>query len=293
MALTCPHCNTSIRGHIRRCQACGTWTFSTVETCPNCGCTITASENTQQRVPTIQNAKEPQGQSAHRFSRPCPVKPQKKHDKKKQTRYQRILVNLFLMTLLMSAATYGIYKYHLDQQIQMETIKHELAKRIAEDEKANEKKLYQAQQDSTLWTLTLKTKTIEAAREYIATYPEGIFIDEAYMLIEELQRRSISKLERTHISGVVENHLAQIRELFIKSGKRGIKDIQYRMPDTLFISKKYVNRDSLIYSIHGNVKKITVPTSKAKPDTSTIDIFMTLNRHKEIIESNLHTPIKH
>lgn len=146
MALTCPHCNTSIRGHIRRCQACGTWTFSTVETCPNCGCTITASENTQQRVPTIQNAKEPQGQSAHRFSRPCPVKPQKKHDKKKQTRYQRILVNLFLMTLLMSAATYGIYKYHLDQQIQMETIKHELAKRIAEDEKANEKKLYQAQQ---------------------------------------------------------------------------------------------------------------------------------------------------
>lgn len=205
----------------------------------------------------------------------------------------RILVKLSLTTLLISAATYGVYKYNLHQQTQQETFKYELAKRIAEDEKANAKKMHQAQQDSSLWTLTLKAKTIEAAHEYIATYPEGIFIDEAYMLIEELQRRSISNSERIHISGVVENHLSQIRELFLKNGKRGIKDIQYSMPDTLLISKKSVNRDSLIYLINGNVKKITVPIGKAKPDTTTIGIRMTLNKYKEIIESNLHSPIRH
>lgn len=198
-----------------------------------------------------------------------------------------------LIALCLAAVAYGAYQYHLDRLAQKEAIRQELAKRIAEDEKANAVKLHQAQQDSAFWAKAFKAKTIEAAREYIATYPEGIFINEAYLLIEELQRRAVNPTELAHIKGIIENRLAQLREQFIKNGKRGTKDIQYQLCDSLDIRKKSLNRDSFIYVIRGNVKKVTIPAGKAKPDTAEIDLRMTLDRHKKIIESNLNTSGKH
>lgn len=292
MALTCPHCTVQIRGHIHRCPACGTWSFIEADACPGCGAPVPDTEDTtrQDAPPT---PKVHPHKPVHQFAHPCPIEPPQSHGKRRKGKgWLHILLNLSTAILCLAAATYGAYRYQLSREEQQAAIRQELAQRIAEDEEANAQKLYQAQQDSTFWAQTLKTKTIEAAHEYIAKYPEGIFIDEAYMLIEELQRRAVTKTERAHIIGVVDNRLAQLREQFIKSGKRTAKDIQYRVPDTLLISKKHLNRDSILYTVSGKVLKITVPTGKAAPDTSTIELHMTMDKYKNVLESNIGATAK-
>ncbi len=225
-------------------------------------------------------------------TRPYPTAPTENRRGKKSRGCFRILLILFLIALCLAAVAYGAYQYHQQQQAQLDSLRQELAKRIIEDERMNTLRFKQAQQDSILWQQTLKAKTIEAAHIYISAYPEGIFIDEAYLLLEELQRRQVSPVERSHITGAVENCLARIREQSIKDGRRTIKDIQYLLPDTLLISKRHVNRDSFIYIVHGDVTKVTIPQGKSKADTTKIDLQMTLDKHKDIKESNLSFPAK-
>ena len=108
-----------------------------------------------------------------------------------------------LSVLAISLATVGIYcainKYHERQLGEAKAIREELARRIAEDQKANAYRLQQVQMDSTLWAKTFKAKTISATEEYITTYPEGIFINEAYMLLEELKRRKVTDREQNRL----------------------------------------------------------------------------------------------
>lgn len=293
MALTCPHCSAQIRGHIHRCPGCGAWSFSESEVCPTCGTVISIVEATdKQYVAPPVTPQQPPHRSEHRFTRPCPIEPTGNHGKKPGRRWHRILIYTLVTVLLLAAAAYAAYRYQLCQQERREAIRQELALRIAEDEEANAQKLRQAQQDSATWTRALRAKTIESAHEYIAAYPEGIFVNEAYMLIEELQRRAVSHAERMHITGAVENRLAQVREQFIKDGRRTAKDIQYRISDTLLISKRHLPPDSILYSVSGKVEKVTIPTGKALPDTSVIDLHMTLDKHKNIIDSNIGPSIK-
>ena len=290
MALTCPHCNTLIRGHICQCPECGSWAFKDVKACPDCGTDIDVKGNvaTQQQIPVIPPHREQPPRTVYQSKRPCPVgTPQKRSQRKSGNGCLKSVSIVCFIALCLASVAYGAYRYNLDRLARKEAVRQELAKRIAEDEKANAVKLHQAQQDSAFWEKAFKAKTIEAAREYIATYPEGIFINEAYMLIEELQRRSVSPTELAHIKGIIENRLAQIREQFIKNGKRGTKDIQYRLCDSLDIYKKSLNRDSCLYVIRGNVERVTIPAGKAKPDTANIDLRMTLDRHKKIIKSNI------
>lgn len=289
MALTCPHCSAQIRGHIHRCPACDTWSFCQDEVCPTCGATISEAigKATDQSATTGQASQEPPHRPLHKFTRPCPIVPPKNRGKKHGRGCLSAFATMCLILLFLAGTAYGIYRYDLARQARQEAARQELALRIAEDEKANDKKLRQAQQDSIFWNHTLKLKTIEAARQYIAEYPEGIFINEAYMLMEELQRRTVSQSEQTHIMGVVDNSFAAAREQQIKNGARRIRDIQFRIPDSLVIRKKQITPDSLLYFVSGKVNKITIPAGKARPDTATIELHMTLDKHKNIIESNL------
>ncbi len=288
MALTCPHCSTKIRGHVRQCPTCTSWISTEVVTCPNCDNTLQAGENTIQEEAqpieaTITTPHEPKQASEI----PKIIAPTKKTGKKRGWGCLQIFLFVLPIAICLTAISYGAYQYHIQQQAQLDSLRQELAKRISEDQKMNNLKLYQAQQDSILWQHTLKTKTIEATHKYVIAYPEGIFIDEAYMLLEELQRRHVTPVEQQHIKGIIENSLAAIREQYIKNQNHKIQDIQYLLPDSLPISKKYITRDSIIYIVHSNAKKITILTGKTELDTTNIYLQMTLDKHKNIVESNL------
>lgn len=293
MALTCPHCAAQIRRHIRQCRECGTWNFSDADVCLYCGNAMSAIENeAEKHLPHAETSNERTHRPVYKFTSPCPVEPAKNHGRKQGRRWTKFLGNLCLAAICIGATAYGVYRYDSYIKAQKEAIQQELAKRIAEDEEANAQKLLQAQQDSIYWKQTLKIKTIEAARQYIAEYPEGIFINEAYMLIEELQRRAVNPTERRHIMEIVENNFARVREQYIKNGMTKAKDIQFRVSDTLSISKKHISRDSILYIVSGKVDKITIPARKANPDTSTIELRMTLDRHRNVIEENLSSQAK-
>ncbi len=194
---------------------------------------------------------------------------------------------LFLMALCLVVGAYIGYQYHHVRYTQQEATLQELARRIAKDEEQNKKKLADAQQDSTLWAQTFKAKTIEAVQEYIATYPEGFFIDEAYMLMEELQRRQVKDVEQAHIKSIVANRLTELRQQSLKSAAKTLQDVQYNLTDTLHIIKKHITRDSFLYIVEGNVQKVSIPTGKAALDTTLISLRMTLDKERNIIESNL------
>ncbi len=89
------------------------------------------------------------------------------------------------------------YQHHMHQQAQLDSLRHELERRIIADQRANEQMLRQAQRDSALWQQTLKAKNIETTQRYIATYPEGIFVDEAYLMLEALQKRQAEAADTT------------------------------------------------------------------------------------------------
>lgn len=288
MALTCPHCASQIRGHLRQCQVCGTWNFSDAEVCQNCGNSMYNIENkAEKHLSHTETAHEKPHKTVHGFTSPCPIEPTKNRGRKQGSKWTKVIGNLCIVVICTGAVAYGVYKYDSDIKTQKEFINQELAKRIAEDEKANAQKLQQAQQDSIYWSQTLKTKTIEAARQYIAEYPEGIFINEAYMLIEELQRRAVTPTERKHIMDIVENSFARVREQFIKNGTSKAQDLQLCISDTLSISKKHISRDSIMYVVSGKVNKIIITKGKNKPDTSVIDLHMTLDKHRNIMENSL------
>lgn len=293
MALTCPHCNTKIRGYIHSCPHCGTWAFYTDTKCPCCGgdMSVTVEEAARPTVSARPSAAlRPSVRQAKGITvRPCPIAPPKEPGKKKGHGCLKAFFRILLVALCLSVAAYGAYRYYLEHQARLLVVREDLARRIAEDEEQNALKLQQARQDSAFWSQTLKTKTIEAARDYISTYPEGIFIDEAYLLIEELQRRSVGAAEQKHIKGVVENRLAQIREQFIKNGKRGAKDVRYSIVEPLIVSRKYINRDSFLYIVDGTVEKQVLPNGKGEAEKTSLDLHMTLDKQKNILESDLNT----
>ncbi len=263
--------------------------------CPNCASAMPATDDAAQEQTAVTEATDitPQEQEPEKpFERPCPTASSRKHEKKRSWGCLKFFFIMLVVTACLAAIAYEAYQYHIQQQAQLDSLRHELARRIEEDKKKNERGFQEARQDSILWQKTLSAKTMEAAHEYIAAYPEGIFIDEAYLLLEELQRRHVNPVEQAHIKGIVENSLLQIRERYIKNKNNRIKDRQYHLPDSLLISKKYINRDSFIYTIHVRVEQITIPTGKTRQDTVNIDLHMTLDKHKNVIESSLTAPDK-
>lgn len=256
MAFTCPHCGIRLRNEIR------------------CGCDTAEPAAHPDNAPVPCNT--PQSDETE-------TKPQKK----KNGCLKSIIIMLMIVVSI-GAASYAIYRYHERQVAERRALMEELAKRIMDDQKANTARLHLAQQDSILWKKVLKHKTIETTEEYIQTYPEGIFIDEAYMLLEEQNRRIISEQERHNIRSIVDAQLAEYREKRLRTKDRDIRGMHYNIAGELDITKKYINRDSFQYIVHGTIMETINRTDPTKPNNSQLELDITMDADRRILQSNLH-----
>ena len=163
----------------------------------------------------------------------------------------------------------------------------ELARRIAEDQKANSYRLQQAQMDSTLWAKTLKEKNIATTEEYINTYPEGIFVNEAYMLLDELKRRQITDREQSRIRNIVEGKLAEEKKRLLKNKEKDVLGLHLEIKDELSVTKRYINRDSFVYVVRGTILSTINRTNPNKPNQENSKLEILMDSNRKIIESSI------
>lgn len=273
MAITCANCGILIKDNIRQCPHCNEWIQMDVNNCTNC----------MHRLETCM----PNADNNRRYSSfPSTNKPSKQTSKHKGC--LKKIVYLFIILILLGAGVFGIYVYKKIKIEENRTFIKELELRIAEDEKANSMRLHLAQMDSTKWNETINRKTIEAAEEYISIYPEGIFINEAYMLLEELRRRIVSEPEKRTVINVLKERLS--KNTSNKGKKRSAYTyIDYKFSDNLVIKKRYVNRDSFHYVVVGNAMKVVNNPKTNTTNDADIKLHFILDSEMKIIKENIET----
>ena len=271
-AYTCPQCNRKIKGHVRQCPKCAEWVSASDDMCSVCG-------NAMELSAPSREASHPDSPSM--TSSPKPKKQQKKSG----------CLAIFLSLVAVSLAIVGIYfalnKYNERKLAEKKAVYEELARRIAEDQKANSQRLQQAQMDSALWAKTLKAKNITATEEYINTYPEGIFVNEAYMLLDELKRRKVTDREQSRIRSVVEEKLAEEKKRLLKNKEKDVLGLHLEIKDELSVTKRYINRDSFVYVVRGTILSTINRTDPKKPNQETHKMEITLDSNRKIIESSI------
>lgn len=284
LSITCPNCSTRIKGNIHQCPHCGEWTLADKEACVACGkeiCTQSVKEaSATSKNNDTENENTTQGQLNH-------TKNDKVRKPKKKNGCVIALICFSILMICLGAAGYGLYKYLEIQKAEKKAIQEELIKRIEENKKANAERLLLMQQDSSYWQKTFKAKTIEDTEAYINAYPEGIFINEAYMLLEELKRRKVSSSEESLIRMAVEKELEDYRKKRMRKKESDVLGIHPQISDKLKITKKYINRDTFQYIVRGNVIVTINRTNPKKPHNQDIKMLITMDSDMKIIESNL------
>lgn len=279
LSITCPNCSTRIKGNIQQCPNCEEWVLVGKGECEACGSAIENSVNDEEQSTTHEN-REQQEQTEH-FKTKEPKQPKKKNG------CIITLVCMLIIASCLAAAAYAFHRYNEKEKAEKEAIRQELLKRIAEDKKANEERFLLMQQDSSYWEKTLKAKTIEAAEAYISAYPEGIFINEAYMLLEELNRRKVSPSEEVLIRNVVEKKLEEYRKKSLRKKEADVLGIHPQIANKLKITKKYINRDSFQYVVRGDIAVTINRTNPKKPNKQDIKLEIIMDSKKKVLESNL------
>lgn len=288
LSITCPNCSTRIKGNIKQCPHCGEWTQTSKEACVECGKEISKQSTSDVSVSEKNNVTE-----NIQTQQEQPTKTNNTNDtkiSKKPKKKNGCIIALVCFSILMiciGAAGFGLYKYLEIQKAEKKAIQEELIKRIEENKKANAERLLLMQQDSTFWQKTFKAKTIEETEAYINAYPEGIFINEAYMLLEELKRRKVSSSEESLIRVAVEKELEDYRKRRMRKKESDVLGIHPQISDKLNITKKYINRDSFKYVVRGNVTVTINRTNPKKPHNQDIKMVLTMDSDRNIIESNL------
>lgn len=250
---------------IIRCPHCGQKISSQAFTCPGCNAPINTpstnispdkdQENTNQRE---QSEAKPKG---------C----------------GRGLVLIAVVLLLVGIATGGVMLYMEQRAIQKQKILEELRYRIAQDEKANAERLLEAQMDSASWRKALMNKSIELTEEYINDYPEGIFINEAYMLLEQLRRRQLTEAERGRINLIVDSTLNIIQNERLSHKETDVLGMHYNIEGTLKIQKHYISNDSLQYIVRAVVSETINRTNPTKPHNSSLNLELLIDKDFRII----------
>ena len=271
-AYTCPNCNKQIRGHIQQCPNCKEWLFTDTDICPTCN-------NALEHSSMVQNPTEKTLPLHHRRLQREP--------KKNRKGCYIALFSILTVFLIICIAFLGLTKYRENKLLEKKTLQEELARRIAEGVKANEARFKQMQMDSTMWAKTFSSKTIAATEEYIKTYPEGIFINEAYMLLEELNRRKVSGFELNQIRNVVETKLSEVKKKQIKKLEKDVLGLHLEIKDELNVTKKYINRDSFIYVVKATILSTINRTDPNKPNKESSKLEILLDSNRKIIESNI------
>lgn len=279
LSITCPNCSTRIKGNIQQCPNCEEWVLAGKNECEACGSAIEGPVNDYTHS-TTQKEKMQQEHTEH-FKSKEPEQP------KKRNGCIITLVCLLILAACLAAAAYAFHRYNEKEKAEKEAIRLELLKRIAEDKKANEERFLLMQQDSSYWEKTLKAKTIEAAEAYISAYPEGIFINEAYMLLEELNRRKVSPSEEVLIRNVVEKKLEEYRKKSLRKKEADVLGIHPQIANKLKITKKYINRDSFQYVVRGDIAVTINRTNPKKPNKQDIKLEIIMDSKKKVLESNL------
>lgn len=271
-AYTCPNCNKLIRGHIQQCPNCNEWVFTDTDICPGCG-------NAFEFTSTVHTPTEK--------TSPLNIHRPQKEPRKSRKGCFIVLFSIITVLLIICVAFLGLTKYREKKILEKKALQEELARRIAEGVKANESRFHQMQLDSAMWTKTIRSKTIEATEKYIKTYPEGIFINEAYMLLEELNRRKVGGFELKQIRNVVETKLSEVKKKRIKKLEKDVLGLHLEIKDELNVTKKYLNRDSFIYVVSGTILSTINRTDPNKPNQETNKFEILLDSNRKIIESNI------
>lgn len=269
---------------IIQCPYCGNKISSYAMTCPHCNQFLKdqSSADINNNTPIQSSQIDEKNESANN-----PFTPKNQPEKKRSSGCLYIFIGLIIGIFCFAFAIVGIKFYNEQQQAKREQIRLELAQRILEDEKANKARLLQMQMDSALWKKTFNAKTLEATEEYINMYPEGIFINEAYMLQEELNRRNVSPQEAKIISNIVNAKIEEYQQLKVKNKENDVLGLHFSIDEELNIKKKYVNRDSFHYVVTAILKETINRTDPKKPHSNSIKIELILNAEKKILKSNL------
>ena len=269
MALTCPHCGIRIKGHIRQCPDCKEWIRKNNATCKVCGSSVSIQHDDEAYTTRPIDSK--------------PITPKKKVNNSCLLMFMLLLI----LTTIIAGIAYGLYKYHQHQVKTREAILEELSMRIREDEKANAEHMRMAQEDSTMWKKTFRTKTIDATENYIKTYPEGIFINEAYMLLEELKRRKVSENDQSIIRHIVEEELNSFRKQNMKKKEKDVIGLHYQIVEKLDVTRKYINRDSFVYIANGRALETINRSDPKKANSNKLKLSFTISSDKKLVESSI------
>lgn len=297
LAFTCPACNVPIKGNVRQCPDCHEWLFATETRCEHCGCELTSefSSAATQASSGLLSATSQAGNTGttvsqvHRveYSTPGNSFADHRQEVKKSGGCMKALVILLLFVILFAAAAFGGYTYYEYRNSQRKAVMEELARRIAEDEKANARQLVIAQADSAAWHKAIRNRSMELTEKYIAEYPEGIFINEAYMLLEELKKRKVSESEQNSIRLIVDTRLNAYQKKRLGKKDKDVLGLHYSVDGELRIQKKYINRDSFQYVVCGNISETITRTDPTKPTSSRIKMEMLLNATYKVLESSI------
>lgn len=265
---TCPNCGRRIKGYVRQCPKCEEWVSADNPVCPLC-------ENVVDNSAIAKEIKDDKDLSftSHRQPR-----------KRKSGKGCLIAFFFLLMLLLAVAISYVFQRYQEHRLAEKKTIQEELTRRIAEGAKANEAQLLLMQADSNLWAKTFKKKSIEATEKYIDTYPEGIFINEAYMLLDELKRRKVTDIEHNRIRNIVEGALAEERKRKLKNKENDVLGLHLQIEDNLSVTKKYLNRDSFHYVVKAKVLTTISRTDPKKDNKEHSRLEIILDSNCKIIQ---------
>lgn len=297
LAFTCPACNVPIKGNVRQCPDCHEWLFATETRCEHCGCELTP-EPCDSATPVSSGSLQANSQAGntetapmqvHRvvYSSPGNSMADHRQDAEKKGGCMKTFAIMLLFALLLSAAAFGGYMYYEYRNSQRKAVMDELAQRIAEDEKANARQLVIAQADSAAWHKAIRNRSIELTEKYIAEYPEGIFINEAYMLLEELNRRKVGESEQNSIRLLVDTRLNAYRKKRLGNKDKDVIGLHYSVDGELRIQKKYINKDSFQYVVCGNIGETITRTDPTKPTSSRIKMEMLLDATYKVLESSI------
>ena len=267
---------------IIQCPYCGKRISSYAMTCPHCNEILKEQSKSDNNTPTPSHQVR---EDIETESNPSPQK--KQEDKKRGSGCLYIFLGLLIGVVCFASAIVGIKFYNEQKEAEREKIRQELAQRIIEDEKANKARLLQMQMDSAMWKKTFKAKTLEATEEYINMYPEGIFINEAYMLQEELKRRNVSSQEAKIISNIVNAKIEEYQQSKVKNMEKDVLGLHFSMDKELNIKKKYINRDSFHYVVTTILNETITRTDPKKPHSNSTPIEVILNADKKILKSNI------
>lgn len=272
-SITCPNCSIRIKGNIRQCLHCQEWMLANKAVCTACGFEMTVQGNAEGGAIS---------ELPNHFKTKNVAQP-----KKNKSGCVGIFVFLSILGVVLGSAIFVGYRYHLKVQKEKNSAREALFKRIADDKRANDERLLQMQLDSSYWHKALKAKTLDATEAYINAYPEGIFIHEAYMLLEELKRRQVTSAEETLIRHVVEEKLKTYQDSVTKRLEADVLGIHSQIIDKLNISKKYIHRDSFQYLVRGKVQININRTDSKKINQKELKLEMVMDSDRKVIASSL------